>query len=112
MLNMSDCIFCKIVNEESSKILVETDNLIVISDINPSADTHILIIPKKHTPTVLDINKKDKELVFEMVEIAQKLIKEKKLSDGYKLIFNGGKYQFVPHLHLHLLGGNMKKEAT
>ena len=109
---MSDCEFCKIIEGKvPGKKLFESKNVIAINDINPSADTHILVIPKKHIETVADVKEGDEKLVFEMIKTSQKLIREKKLAKGYKLIFNGGKYQFVPHLHLHLLGGNMKKEA-
>lgn len=110
---MADCIFCKIVKKEvPTKYLYESKNLIVVPDINPSADVHVLIIPKKHIPTFVDIKKQDKELVAEMFEVAQKFIKDKKIEKKYKVIFNGGAFQFVPHLHWHLLGGEFKKEAV
>jgi diadenosine tetraphosphate (Ap4A) HIT family hydrolase len=49
---------------------------------------------------------------MEMAKIAQKLIEMKKISNGYKLVFNGGKYQSVKHIHWHLIGGewNDKEE--
>lgn len=110
---MPDCIFCNIVKGKiPAKILHETKNLIAIPDINPAANVHVLIIPKKHIPTFVDIKKEDKELVLEMFEIAQKLIKDKKIEKKYKVIFNGGAFQFVPHLHWHLLGGEFEKEAV
>ena len=52
---MNDCIFCKIINKEiSSEIIYEDDICIAIKDINTQAPYHILIIPKKHIPTVLN----------------------------------------------------------
>ncbi|MBX4206067.1 HIT domain-containing protein [Candidatus Microgenomates bacterium] len=107
---MEDCIFCKIVKKQiPSEFLYESENIIVIKDINPSADTHILIVPKKHIPTFLDLN--ENEFLEEAKKVAQDLINKNNLQSGYKMVFNGGKYQIVPHLHWHLLGGNMKKEA-
>ena len=106
-----NCIFCKIASGEiESEKVMETKDLIAINDIKPSAEVHILIIPKKHIPTFQDINESDSELISSMIKIARKLIKDKKIGGGYKIIFNGGKYQFVPHLHMHLLGGKMKGE--
>ena len=107
---MRDCIFCKIVNKKApAKILHETPNLLVFPDIRPAADTHILIVPKKHISTFLEIKKQNKDLIFEMLQVARNLIQEKKLNKKYRVSFNGGSLQIVPHLHMPLLGGNMKK---
>lgn len=108
-----DCIFCEIVAKNApAEILLETDSFIVIPDINPSAQTHLLIIPKKHLESFLDIKKQDEELLIEMTLAAQKFVIKNKNKGAYKLIFNGGKYQHVRHLHWHLLGGKMKKRAV
>lgn len=108
---MDNCIFCKIVKGEiPTSIEAETENLIAFNDIKPSADVHILIVPKLHINSYMQFTSDHKNLLFDMNIIAQKLINEKKLEGGYKIIFNGGKYQFVPHVHMHLLAGNMKKE--
>ncbi len=110
---MDDCIFCKIVKKEvPAKYLYESKNLIVIPDINPAADVHILIISKEHISTFVDIKKEHKDLILEMVEVAQKFIKEKGVEKKYKMIFNGGSFQLVPHLHWHLVGGDSRKEAV
>lgn len=110
---MGECIFCKAVKKEvPAEYLYESKNLIVIPDTNPAAEVHILIIPKEHIPTFVDIKKEHKNLVLEMLEVAQKFIKEKGVGKKYKMIFNGGSFQFVPHLHWHLLGGDSRKEAV
>ncbi|MCM8798510.1 MAG: HIT domain-containing protein, partial [Candidatus Omnitrophica bacterium] len=69
---------------------------------------HIIIIPKKHIEKISDISEEDTELIGKLVRVAQKLAKEKNISDsGYRLVFNCNKDagQAVFHLHLHLLGG-------
>ena len=69
-------IFTKIINKElDSDIVYENDKVIVIKDIAPRAKTHLLIIPKKEIPTINDIKCDDKDLVWEMFEIAKKLLK-------------------------------------
>ena len=109
---MKDCIFCKIVKGEiSSKIAYEDKDIVSFHDISPSAKVHILIIPKKHIPTFTNITKNDLPILDKMCRVAQKLIKEKKIEKKYKLVINGGSSQFVPHLHLHLLGGGLTKEV-
>ena len=104
---MTDCIFCKIIDKKlPSKIVFENSDVIVFENINPVATTHLLICPKKHIKSFLDMGT-DFSL-DKMTEAAKIVIKERKIEDGYKLIFNGGKYQSVSHLHWHVLGGNLE----
>lgn len=108
---MSDCIFCKIVKGESSaEVVAENKSVIAFENIKPAADTHILIIPKKHIDNF--INSELDDVIGEMSKIAQKIIVDRKLEDGYKIIFNGGKYQAIAHLHWHLLAGEMREDGT
>lgn len=106
-----DDIFCKIINREIPKEFVfESRNLVAFPDINPSADIHILIVPKKHIEGIQDIAQEDAKLLTEIYSAANQLVKQYNLSDGlYRLVVNGGKAQHVPHLHFHLLGGNWKR---
>ena len=87
-------------------MVFEDDRLVIFKDINPSAKTHLLIVPKKHIPTLKDLKKEegDDQLLIDMFWAARQIAKEKKL-EGYKLNFNVGKAggQEVFHLHLHLL---------
>ncbi len=102
-----DCIFCKIINRETpSEIVYEDDKIIAIKDINPQAQIHLLIIPKKHIHSVDHVEIQDKTLMGDLILIAQKIAREKNLS-GYKLQINVGRTagQIVDHLHLHLLSG-------
>lgn len=104
-----DCVFCKIVKKEiPSSFLHESDSLIVIKDMKPTADTHLLIIPKRHISTLTDIKKKNSGLIYEMFKAAKKFIKEMKLEKKYRVSFNGGSWLEVNHLHMHLLGGDLK----
>ena len=107
---MDNCIFCKIVKGEipSAKVW-EDENLLAFNDINPKADIHILVIPKKHIESVKHLEKSDKDLAGEMVLAAQEIAKQKNLA-GYKLVINVGREggQLIDHLHLHLLSGNIK----
>lgn len=108
---MDDCIFCKIVKKEiPAKIVFESDKVIVFPDTNPSADTHLLIVPKAHIRGVQDLGKQDGELLAEIYIVANQLVKRYNLeTDFYRAVVNGGKAQHVPHLHFHLLGGSWKK---
>jgi histidine triad (HIT) family protein len=99
-----DCVFCKIIKGEiPKKFEYEDTNVVAFYSNKPSAEIHLLIIPKKHIPTFLEL---DKEIV-DMTKVAQKIIKDMNLGGGYRLCFNGGKYLEVQHVHLHLLAGKI-----
>lgn len=103
-----ECIFCKIISTPAERMVVyEDDNAIVIPSKYPAAETHLLVIPKKHIVSVIQVGPEDQELVGALIAIASKTAKEKGLPD-YKLIFNAGKYAQIPHLHLHLLAGDLE----
>lgn len=108
---MSDCIFCKIIKKEiPTNIVFESESLVAFPDINPSADTHILIVPKRHINGVHDLSLEHGEILAQIYQVANKLVSEYNLGDKqYRVVVNGGKAQHVPHLHFHLLGGNLKK---
>ena len=103
------CVFCEIVKKEIlTEMVYEDEKIIAFKDIKPVAPVHILIIPKKHIPTVDSLEKKDRELIGELFLAAQKIAKEQGVSEsGYRLVANVGEDagQTVDHLHLHLIGG-------
>lgn len=100
-----ECLFCKIINKEvPSEIVYEDDKVIAFKDIHPKAPLHLLIIPKKHIPSVDHLEIEDKTLMGELILAAKKIAREKNLK-GYKLQINVGRPagQLIDHLHLHLL---------
>ncbi|SRR5258708_5981055 len=106
-----NCIFCKIASHESeSKIELENESIIAFNSISPAAEVHILIVPKKHIESFEDMAQDEMNVLPEMAKAAQKLIEMKNIQKGYKLVFNGGQYQSVKHMHWHLLGGKFEDE--
>ncbi|MBI2196875.1 HIT domain-containing protein [Candidatus Daviesbacteria bacterium] len=108
---MDDCIFCKIIRKEIPKeFSFESDTLVAFPDINPSADIHILIVPREHIGGIADLNESHGKLLTEIYKAVNQLVKSNNLQDDlYRVVVNGGKAQHVPHLHFHLLGGQWKK---
>ena len=106
---MADCIFCKIVQGEipCGKVY-EDDQVLAFDDIAPMAPVHVIIIPKKHIATLMDINDKSINVAGDLMSAAQKVARIKNISErGFRTVINcnaeGG--QVVFHLHMHLLGG-------
>lgn len=104
---MSECIFCKIINGEIPADFVYRDErLVAFADINPTAPTHLLVVPTQHLPKLAEIGPKDSDnFGYLMVKISE-IAREAGLSD-YRVVVNNGEQagQSVFHVHFHLLGG-------
>lgn len=109
MAHDANCIFCKIIEGSiPSQKVYETDRVLAFRDIAPAAPVHILIIPKKHIPTLNDLSEQDAGFVSDIAVAAQKIAAEQGIAaKGYRLINNCGPDggQVVYHLHVHLLAG-------
>ena len=106
---MDDCVFCKIIKGEiPSERVYEDDEIVAFKDINPAAPIHILVIPKKHIPTLLDVNDEDNYLIGKIYRTINKIAKDLGIEgSGFRVIANCGKDsgQEVMHIHFHLLAG-------
>ena len=109
---MENCLFCKIINGEiPSEKVYEDEEILAFKDIHPKAPVHILVIPKKHISSAIEIEEQDEALIGKMFIVIKKLAKEFGLENGYRIVNNCGSDggQEVMHLHLHLLGGKKLK---
>lgn len=110
---MENCIFCKIINGEiPSKRIYEDDKVIVMMDINPVVDGHVLVIPKEHKT---DFTELDSELLNHIYDVAKKLtpqLLEKLECNSMTFTVNYGDAQVVKHFHLHLLPNYGRSEAA
>lgn len=105
---MSDCIFCKIINGDIPSQKVYEDELVyAFNDINPMAPVHILVIPKQHISTMLDVTPENSAVISHIYEVIAKIAKDKNLEKGFRVVSNCNEYagQTVFHLHFHILGG-------
>lgn len=106
---MSDCIFCRIAEKKiPSKIVYEDASILAFEDINPQAPAHVLVIPRKHIPTILDIKEEDYVIIGQLCRVANKIAEERGVAKrGFRLVMNTNPEagQSVYHIHLHLLGG-------
>ncbi len=104
-----DCLFCRIVRREApGTVVYEDDRVVAFDDIHPKAPVHVLIIPRRHIPTLLDLDEADRDLAGHLLLVANRIARARGIDGrGFRLVANcnvdGG--QVVFHLHLHLLGG-------
>jgi len=103
------CIFCKIANKEiPSKVAYEDEKVLAFYDIEPKAPTHILIIPKVHIQSALEIDDSNSDIVAHIFKVSAQIAKAEGIADGgYRIVTNVGEDggQSVLHLHFHMLGG-------
>ena len=103
----SNCIFCKIIEGAiPAKLLFEDSEHIAISDINPQAPTHALVIPKTHVRNIAEFE--DAAALGRLFQAAKKVAAAQGvLEKGFRLVVNTGDDggQTVDHLHIHVVGG-------
>lgn len=106
---MEDCIFCKIIKGEiPSEKVYEDEEILAFKDIHPAAPIHILVIPKKHIATLMNVTPEDGNIMAKILESIQKIVKQLGIEEnGFRLIANCGpdSGQEVMHIHFHLLAG-------
>lgn len=114
---MSDCIFCKIIEGAiPCRKVYEDDDCIAFHDISPQMPVHIVVVSKKHLPSVLAFNEEDAQHLGRIQLAIAKIAKQQGFSEnGFRVINNCGKdaKQSVPHLHYHILaGGDMGEKIV
>ncbi|TYP54979.1 histidine triad nucleotide-binding protein [Thermosediminibacter litoriperuensis] len=104
-----DCIFCRIARKEvPAAVVYEDGDILAFKDINPQAPIHLLIIPKQHLTSIMDIDDSNGDIVKKIIKVAKNLARENNIDNkGFRLVVNTGNDggQTVHHLHFHLLGG-------
>ena len=101
-------LFTKIINKEIPAQIVDEDELgLAFRDINPHAPTHVLLIPKKEIPRLVDATAEDQALLGHLMITAGKIARDLGVGDAFRLAVNNGADagQSVFHLHLHILAG-------
>ena len=103
------CLFCEIAaGRIPARIAYQDDGVLAFHDINPQAQSHVLVVPRKHISSLLELTPEDDVLLGSLVRKARDLAAELGLAEsGFRLVFNCGEdagYS-VYHIHLHLLGG-------
>lgn len=111
---MNDCLFCKIIaGEIPSKKVYEDEWTYAFHDIAPQAQTHVLVVSKKHTPDVAhNADLTDRELAACLRTCAKVADLQGLTGDGFRIVNNCGENacQTVKHIHFHVLGGEKLSE--
>jgi len=111
---MESCIFCEIIkgNIPCNKVY-EDDQILAFDDIHPMAPVHVLVIPKVHIQTLMDMSVEHADILLALGKSVQLIARKKSVAEsGFRVVINcneeGG--QVVQHLHIHILGGVRLKD--
>jgi len=111
---MEECIFCRIVRGEiPSKKVYENEQVLAFDDIHPMAPHHVIVIPKRHIPTLMDVTPAEFPVLEAMIIAGQESARIKGMDEsGFRTVMNvnaeGG--QVIYHIHMHVLGGRKLKD--
>jgi histidine triad (HIT) family protein len=97
-----------VAGEIKPAVVYENDHVLAFRDIRPQAPVHVLVIPKRHIPTLDDLPEEESALSSELLQAVRKVARSEGIAEtGYRTVINcrGNSGQEVYHLHLHVLGG-------
>lgn len=103
---MTDCIFCKIVDGSiPSKQVHNDENVVAFLDINPATRGHVVVIPKKHSVDLGDIDNETLNKVMAVVKKMAEKVSSQMNAPGVNILQNNGRHagQIVNHIHFHII---------
>jgi len=110
----SDCLFCKIVaGEIPSDRVAESERSIAFRDISPAAPVHVLVVPRRHEPTVGALAATAGDDLADVFRLAARVAEQEGVADAHRMIVNtgAGAGQTIFHAHVHVLGGTTFTEG-
>ena len=83
--------------------LHETENVLAFHHTRPFWPVHIVVIPKKHIPSLITLEESDNAILLELIatikQLAAQVVAE---HGGARVLTNLGQYQDSKHLHFHI----------
>lgn len=112
---MEECVFCKIVKGDIPCTKVyENESALAFEDIAPMAPVHVVVVPKRHISTLMDVKAGDAKLMADLLAAVQEVARIKQVDQpGFRMVINCNKDggQIVFHLHIHVLGGRKLEDG-
>ena len=106
---MSECIFCRIAaGEIPADVVASDDEFVAFRDLHPLAEVHVLVVPRQHLTSLVEIGQLPLETAGAMLRFAAEVARAEGLDEsGYRLVANTGSDagQEIFHLHWHIIGG-------
>ena len=112
---MSDDFYCDeaLSGNTPVKKVFESDNVLAFHHTRPYWPVHIVVIPKAHVPSLIDLGGHPIELVHEVLEVVRDIAASMNAEYGAsRVLTNLGEYQDSKHLHFHVAQGDPYGENT
>ena len=98
------CVFCEIVaGRTKAEIVLDEESVMAFLDVRPVFQGHVLVLPKEHHETLLDLPQEKIEPLFAATKRIAKAIEDGLNADGSWIAINNRVSQSVPHLHVHVV---------
>lgn len=110
-----DCLFCRIVaGEIPCDRVAESQGSIAFRDINPAAPVHVLVVPKRHEPTIGALAASSTDDLADVFALVAVVAEHEGVTEQHRLLVNTGRDagQTVFHAHVHVLGGTSFTERS
>ena len=110
----SDCLFCKIVaGEIPSERVAESERSVAFRDIKPAAPVHVLVVPRRHEPTVGALAVASADDLADVFRLASTVAEQEGVAEAHRMIVNTGTAagQTIFHAHVHVLAGTRFTEG-
>lgn len=99
-----DCVFCRIVaGQEAADRVFEDQTFVAFLDTRPVFLGHVLIVPKNHVPTLLELPAEHHGAFLGHAQRVAKAVMIALGAEGTFVAMNNVVSQSVPHLHLHVV---------
>lgn len=110
MSSSPDCIFCRIIRGDfDTSFVAESASAVAFRDIDPKAPSHVLVVPRVHIESLLELGSEHGSLAADLLTLANAVARSEGIDEsGYRVLTNVGADagQTVSHLHFHVLGGH------
>ncbi len=101
---MASCLFCSIVaGEAPAHVALEDDVAIAFLDIRPLFHGHVLLVPRRHVATLVDLPSDEIGPLFERARTLAGAVVDALGAQGSFVALNNTVSQSVPHLHIHVV---------
>jgi ATP adenylyltransferase len=103
------CVFCKILKEKKDKtnfVVTRAEYAYAVLNIYPYNNGHMLVVPNRHVCDISDLERHEREGLFDLLESMKKLLDRTMKPDGYNIGINLGKAAgagFPDHVHVHIV---------
>jgi histidine triad (HIT) family protein len=94
-------------------VVVETDDVLAFHHTRPFWPVHIVVVPKRHVPSLTDLADAPEGTLTEVLEVVRRVAANVEAEHGAcRVLTNLGRYQDSKHLHFHVNSGKPVRPET